>query len=367
MPTYPRAGGGDMYKSTYDTDNDSVVDNAKKLNGKSPGLADGNICELPTGTEGQVLKRGASAWEAGSGGAGGDSFLIVATSNTPTTLKNRADYVGDQVSDQSEINTAFGVANAVILAPGTFIIDGPITIGTNQSLFGSVGSIIKIKDSKDASMNMIQNSDPTGGNSNILIHGISLDGNRSNQTTGTMHGVYLDNASNCKITNCTIKSLRRDGVKIVNAGYNKIMGCHFEDNGYGPSIYSDFNEIVHNTIKRSLWVGIFLDGACNNLISGNIVLESSQYINLDTQQITVDGPSDDPGDDNIIANNIVRKGSLTNKPDYAIKILTSYCNRNVIHGNDLYLGGDTGDISDSGTNTRKRDNIGNSGAWLTDV
>lgn len=40
--------------------------NATAVGGKSFGVADGNLLVLPTATEGQVLRRGATAWEAGA-------------------------------------------------------------------------------------------------------------------------------------------------------------------------------------------------------------------------------------------------------------------------------------------------------------
>jgi len=87
---------GDMLKSTYDIDNDGIVDNSDKVDGVDipntianiltdhdkithdvvdidadtvdgahAGVLDGNVALLPTATEGKVLRRGATAWEAG--------------------------------------------------------------------------------------------------------------------------------------------------------------------------------------------------------------------------------------------------------------------------------------------------------------
>ncbi len=58
------AGNGDMLASVYDPNGDGVVDNASKLEGKAKGLDDGDICELPSASEGQILRRGSSNWGA---------------------------------------------------------------------------------------------------------------------------------------------------------------------------------------------------------------------------------------------------------------------------------------------------------------
>ena len=58
---------------------------AKNIGGRGFGLGDGNLAVLPTATEGQVLMRGATAWEAGDLAgtlppAGGD-FILVSEAN----------------------------------------------------------------------------------------------------------------------------------------------------------------------------------------------------------------------------------------------------------------------------------------------
>lgn len=43
-----------------------VHPNATAIGGKSFGTSDGNLLVLPTATEGQILRRGATSWEAGA-------------------------------------------------------------------------------------------------------------------------------------------------------------------------------------------------------------------------------------------------------------------------------------------------------------
>ena len=55
-------------------------DGADKVDGCDVGLSDGNVARLPSATEGQVLKRGASSWQAGAANGGGPSYIHVALS-----------------------------------------------------------------------------------------------------------------------------------------------------------------------------------------------------------------------------------------------------------------------------------------------
>jgi len=51
---------------------------------------------------------------------------LVAASNAPSEWKTVADYVCDGVADQSEIQSAFGGGEGIVLSPGTFNISGDI-------------------------------------------------------------------------------------------------------------------------------------------------------------------------------------------------------------------------------------------------
>ena len=50
---------------------------ATSIGGRGFGLADGDLAVLPTAIEGQILKRGATAWEAGAAPAGGGNLVLM--------------------------------------------------------------------------------------------------------------------------------------------------------------------------------------------------------------------------------------------------------------------------------------------------
>lgn len=341
---------------------DGKVADSLKLDTKSKGLSDGNICELPIATEGQVLRRGAAAWEAGSVGAGGDACLVVAASNTPATLKDRADYVCNGVNDQVEINTAFGIADSVVLCPGTFTLHGSILMGTSQSLFGSgFGTLLDIAGNYKA----IDNSDHGGGNSGIHTAHLKINGN----SHSLAYGIKFDNVQYSSIVDCFIIGCH-DSHYIINSEHCGIYNNICIGNDYGPSIGaglykgSDYITVQGCIVRLSLHGGIYLEN-CNNVsVKNNMVSESSQYSSLAHSNIYVGG--DDPCYTCDIQGNTIRKGVQTNKPQYAINVNAANVNCCLISSNDCFEGGQTGTFRDQGTNTSwGAGNRKNDGSWAT--
>jgi len=222
------------------------------------GLKDGEICRFPEAIEGQILVRGAEKWGVGSMvGGGGDAVLTVAAADTPDTLKDRADYTCDGTidtgGDQAEINAALAAADIVYLCPGTFYVSASISIGSNQSLV-SDGATIMLKSGINAHINMITNSDQVAGNENILLRGLTLDGNKANNTAGTQRGVYFKTVGTAKTPGC------------------RIEGCIGKNFRYS-AFYLD--TIYNCVIKGNMAIatgdfGIYLDTGAYNIVSDNI-------------------------------------------------------------------------------------------------
>jgi hypothetical protein len=131
-------------------------------------------------------------------------------------------------------------------------------------------------------------------------------------------------------------------------------------NGRDTQYYS----ISHNTFWLNGCCGLVLhDDVFDNLIDANISVDNSQALDIGYDNIQFQTNCDF----NLISNNVCRYTGLAARPRYGIHIVNNTCDFNMVHGNNLYSSGATGDIQDNGTNTRKRDNLGNAGAWLPDV
>ena len=342
----------------------------------------------------------------------GAGVIVVAAADTPEKLKKRADYVctGTNTTggDQNTINTALSEGKAVLLLPGTYWLSGPILPGNNQMLVGSGwNTVIKLRDNHNADVFLIL----VDGKSGVIIRDLVVDGNKDNQSIGGVRGIHFNAVEYSAVLYCKVLNTRKlfNGISLYNgsryniilgnicigndyhginlnncskniivgnivmgsvrngivnhnlSNHNVIVGNLCENNGYyGIEIrYSGYCVVKGNIVVGNQRHGIYLSaGASNNIVSnnmlfGNGVSDANTYDNILIE-----------GNYNSIFNNVCRHDNVTR---YGIRISSSSYNNNVIHGNDLYASGLSGALYDAGTNTRRRDNIGNDGNWLTDA
>ena len=357
----------------------------------------------------------------------GAQAVLVAAADTPSDLKGRADFIGTGDStnggDELTIADALSASNTVILMPGTFWVTHvseqtySILLASGKTLMGSgVSSVIKIRNSENATLFVLQNSDIAAGNNRIAILNLKIDGNRANQASGGNYGIQMTKVGvdstelGAQIEGCWIENLRTYGIGLtssynsiirgnfvrycsrgimLSASHNSIVannhsstntndGIHLEgaatrnvvignychtNTTYGVYVVGSFNIIEGNYCYKNLQSGIYLDTSNSNLIKGNFCTENSQEANN-----TYYGIGLLTSDYNSIQGNTCRQGALANKPSYGIAIQTTGCDYNMIHGNDLYDSGTTGDLLDNGNGTLKRDNRALTGSsWLADV
>ncbi len=301
-------------------------------------------------------------------GANGGSYIL-ATTDTPTLIKNRADVICCSTSAETEINAAFATYDTVKLTEGTFIVDGSINLGTGQSLIGSgANTVIKIKDSQNVYTEVIFIYNVA----NTLVSNLTLTGNRANQTSGDMYGIVWYTATNPIISNCWINNFRKDAMRArMDCKYGIVTNCIFDNNNYGPSIESNSKYItVHDCIiRRSQYSGLYISSASHISFKNNVILESSQITNNTWNDIKIEGGGgSNPVTDIDIQNNTIRAGEQTNKSKYAIEINNSNCTRILIANNDCYGTGVTGTFLDNGTSTNwGAGNRKKNGTWATGI
>jgi parallel beta-helix repeat protein len=301
-----------------------------------------------------------------------------------------ADYICDGTDDQVEINTAINNLPAgggsIYLKEGTYILGDQISISqSNVCLVGTgAGTVLKIKDGKDADMNVIYAS----GQGNLLVEDLRIDGNKVNQTAGSMYGIYFTGVDNSKIVDCWVENLSLCGIYLdVSSNDNTVTGNTCQENNYygiylGNSSNSSNNNTVTGNTCQGNDLGIFLDGSSNNTVTGNtcqgndsegislgessnntvslnIVMSNSQSANNTYDGIYIYNE----GDYNSIQGNTVRRGTGANQQRYGIRIDTADCDGNLVINNDLYLAGATADYSDAGTGTEYHNNRTTAG-WV---
>lgn len=210
---------------------------------------------------------------------------------------------------------------------------------------------------------------------NIWIDYSSYNTVTGNISIGSRYGIELTRSSSFNtIVGNAIDSATSDGIIIdaeiftgfgIGAQNNIISGNTIYNSGTNgiriintpstdPAVaQNDYNIITDNTITRSGRHGISLVSD-NNLISDNLIYESSSGTDVTYDGIYLDAEADY----NVIINNVIRQGALANQPRYGINISAASNDNNIVRGNDLYDSGQTANLSDSGTLTHIEDNRG---------
>jgi hypothetical protein len=178
--------------------------------------------------------------------------IVVAASDSSEKSKAQADYVCDGTNDEVEIQAAITalpvVGGKVYLCEGNYLKGAAagITVPSNVELELNNAAIIKLADGINADACIFTNADQTGGNSNIIISGGTLEGNEENQTAGSMYGINFVKVTNSKI-DCWIKGFRSYDAKL-----NDCSGTILENRWFGTKwnkselLYDNYYTITGN-------------------------------------------------------------------------------------------------------------------------
>jgi len=138
-------------------------------------------------------------------------------------------------------------------------------------------------------------------------------------------------------------------------------GNHIIGGKWGVEMDEAPNSIISNNIIRgNRRDGIYASSSNNCSFLNNIIFENSQETDNSYSGISLYDC-----DDCKIAENIIRRGALTNHHQYGINISHSSCDRCVISDNDLYDSGDTANFRNVGTLTTV--GTDNKGIQITDI
>jgi hypothetical protein len=313
-------------------------------------------------------------------GSGRTSTVTIASSNSSDSNKKSADYVCTGINDEVIIQRALynlntsGTGGKVILLEGTYNINATIYVYSNTILEGQGNStILKVINGATGVIYVLSNSQTT--DSNITIKNILIDGNKSNNGTTDIRGIYCNYGSKFLIENVTIQSTYKFGIQLNNTSNSVIEKCNISATGLTSGIYA--TKIVNvNISKNNIYscydVGISInDASTNNIISGNYCYQNgthgisigdtssnniiqsnmcyanSQNVDNVSSGIILSGSASY----NNIQLNTSRQGSLLNGHKFGITISASGCNGNFVSNNDLYTGGKTSNFYDGGSST----------------
>ncbi|MDL2342274.1 MAG: right-handed parallel beta-helix repeat-containing protein [Patescibacteria group bacterium] len=237
-------------------------------------------------TTNQMLQYNGSKWVSDRN----TSTKIVAASNSSQATKDSADYVATGTGDQATINTALTAAagGSVYLAEGTYTVSAAISIPNNTTLFGAgAGTLITIPNAQNGSYNLIENTDQSTG-TRAFVHDLQIDGNKANQTSGSMNGIYFigmgsgsgtSAVEGTKITNVIVRKVfGGKGIGFSGSSNGTITGNTVDGNSIG--IYttnSNYNTFAGNMTQGNSLYGIWLVNGGNSTITGNTVQANTSH------------------------------------------------------------------------------------------
>jgi parallel beta-helix repeat protein len=345
--------------------------------------------------------------------------VIVAASTSSQADKDAADFVADgnggsaNDGDQVQINSALTAASGkkVVLLAGTYVADATILIPNNTVLSGvGRGTLIELAD-LDATDNLIENSDTSGG-TGVRVQDLRIDGRNDLNTAGTQYGVYfnglgagtgasarqgglvsgviannfrnyglyLASSSHNNITNVRVQNNSGGGIGIdTSSHYNIIIGNLVTGNDSGIVVGGTNTTVTGNTTQGNNLAGIYLLGGSLNTVTGNtasgntvtgIAIQTTNNNVVSGNQAYDNGGSTTNNgifvtnsDSNTITGNNVNDGTGTTNCStncFAINISNVGSDTNYLASNTL----GNGTINNLGTGTIYGGQVNNSGNYL---
>lgn len=252
------------------------------------------------------------------------------------------DGTGDFTDIQKAINALPSTGGVVYIKEGTYTISSSITFPhDNISLFGSGKStIIYLANNSDCTMINIQHTNST-------IKDVSLDGNKTNQSSNTA-GISI-NANYGIVENCFLNNIGGRGINLYGDNA-KITNNLITNSGYGGLHITTNNSVILGNTSKNNQYGLYMwsttgYNAITNIIIGNLFTNNSVHGIL--LYVITSGSN---VDENVIAGNICNSNS-----SYGIYI-TSKCTKNIIL-NNIILNNTSGQFHDDGTSTQLGHNI----------
>ncbi len=247
----------------------------------------------------------------------------------------------------SGIQSALQSFNSVVLPKGVYMIDTQIRIPSNTTLKGMPGAILKRSGRTNYPLSsMVVNehfsvNPPLRRDTNIVIEGITVDGNRGHQSSMT-NGIYIRSATNVRLKDVTVYNCGQQttvkmgtGILFSNVLNGLIDSCwSYSNDGDGIDLYTkNTNVIVRSCVTYdNRVIGIEVEGRLN----GDYKSYRNAGISIEGSVAYHNGSSGhgilvDWSDAVTVTGNIV-----TATDTWAGAILVVGCNDITITGNSLY-------------------------------
>ncbi len=352
----------------------TMADDVTVAAGKSLTMAGGTTASRPASpTEGmmyfdtdtkQLLIYANGKWQSN----GKATTKIVAASNSPQTIKDNADYVADGTGDQAEINAALTAAagGKVYLAEGTYTIAASISVPNDTTLAGSgAATVITVPNSFNSSINALTNSTTGGNGKGVVIQDMKLDGNRANQASGSMRGIYFTGIGSGadssavqggKISNVHADNWNTHGIYVTSSANSAITGNSAQNSYTGIEVNASAQVTITHNAARGGATGIRVTSntgvatVSNNTVSS--VSGSGIYMQNNSTAVSV-------SNNTLMSNNVGLELSLSSSANITGNVISnsttngmsmSYASYSTITSNTVRLSGGNGINFGSSTN-----------------
>lgn len=175
----------------------------------------------------------------------------------------------------------------VDLSLGSFSIETLITIPSNVTVRGAGWNTV-LRVAAGADVGVFKNADPSGGNSNIVVENLRVEGNKANQGAAACRGVWFSKVTRGRVSGVWANDFqgagatatRGIGIYIDNSSYIIVENCYASDNLYDN--ISVRNGSAHCVVTNCVATaavngqGIQVYDADDHVISGNVCQDNGQ-------------------------------------------------------------------------------------------
>jgi parallel beta-helix repeat protein len=285
---------------------------------------------------------------------------------------------GDGSTDDTvALQDAISGSGTLWIPAGDYVVSRPLELGSNTRLIAQSGATFyRIAGIASATMPSIISQ---SNGSNILIEGLTIDGQVDTYASGDVHGgIVLTNCSNATIRYCvvtrTVNAETTAGIHLVDCYDSIIDNCYLYDNDKTAVIITGGarNKIVHSTANNNAGSGFATTGGSTctdceivdctavdngyscisaNGIRGRVVhnyAAGSVYTGINIGHAgSSAGDWGHNADDSVVADNICESNTLDGimiTGSKRVIISHNQCRDNARHGLRLFKSTDTWDV-----------------------
>jgi len=202
------------------------------------------------------------------------------------------DSTADYTALQSAITASSGVG-PVVIPDGDYRIATALSIPSNVRIRGGPNAVLK---PSAAGMRPFVNADTVGGNTDIAIEGITIDGNLQSADTTALPGALI-NVTRPSVRNCKFINMPRSALSVEDSSDIVVVGNQFNAIGtaqhspggvnVGTAINIDDPDrgVVQGNVIYDIWqVAIFVSGSAAH---GDLTIDGNVCVDMEDNGIRV--------------------------------------------------------------------------------